>query len=370
MKKKESMGVQQVICMKGGVGEGSYARNSKSQAALLSKSMPLLEQAVLDLCCTTLPESVAIADLGCSSGPNTFFAVSEIMTIIYKRCRQLGRSPPGFWVFLNDLPGNDFNAVFKSLPAFREKMKEENGEEFGPCHVAAVPGSFYHKLFPSRRLHFVHSSCSLHWLSQVPPELLNKQITNKGKIYLSKTSSPALIDAYASQFQRDFSLFLKLRSEETVPGGRMVLSLMARRTPDPVSDESCLLWDLLAQALQGLVSEGLIAEEKLDSYNAPYYQPYTEDLETEIENDGSFSINGLEIMVLPWDSASGGQNYDRPTTAQKIAKSMKAVQEPMLASHFGAEIMDPLFKRLMEIIAADTREVEHVSVLVSMTRKA
>ena len=29
--KKESMGVQQVICMKGGVGEGSYARNSKSQ---------------------------------------------------------------------------------------------------------------------------------------------------------------------------------------------------------------------------------------------------------------------------------------------------------------------------------------------------
>ena len=248
--------------------------------------MPLLEQAVLDLCCTTLPESVAIADLGCSSGPNTFFAVSEIMTIIYRRCRQLGRSPPGFWVFLNDLPGNDFNAVFKSLPTFHEKMKEENGEEFGPCHVAAVPGSFYHKLFPSRRLHFVHSSCSLHWLSQVsllskltqketvpynvdslfllgftlilsqvPPELLNKQITNKGKIYLSKTSSPALIDAYASQFQRDFSLFLKLRSEETVPGGRMVLSLMARRTPDPVSDESCLLWDLLAQALQGLVSE-------------------------------------------------------------------------------------------------------------------
>ena len=116
--------------------------------------------------------------------------------------------------------------------------------------------------------------------------------------------------------------------------------------------------------------QGLIAEEKLDSYNAPYYQPYTEDLETGIENDGSFSINGLEIMVLPWDSASGGQNYDRPTTAQKIAKSMKAVQEPMLASHFGAEIMDPLFKRLMEIIAADTREVEHVSVLVSMTRKA
>ena len=130
-------------------------------------SMPLLEQAVLDLCCTTLPESVAIADLGCSSGPNTFCAVSEIVTIIYKRCCQLGRSPPRFWVFSNDLPWNDFNSVFKSLPAFHERMRVKNGEEFGPCHVAAVPASFYHKLAPPRTLQFVYSACSLHWLSQV-----------------------------------------------------------------------------------------------------------------------------------------------------------------------------------------------------------
>lgn len=89
----------------------------------------------------------------------------------------------------------------------------------------------------------------------------------------------------------------------------------------------------------------------------------------EIESEGSFSIEGLEIMVLPWDSASGGQNYDRTTTAEKLAKSIRAVQEPMLASHFGEEIMDLLFKRFTEIIAADTREVEHVAVLVSVTRK-
>lgn len=137
------------------------------QRALLSKSVPLLEQTVLDLCCTTLPDTIAIADLGCSSGPNTFFAVSKILTIIAKRHRQLGRPTPGFWVFLNDLPGNDFNSVFKSLPTFHDKMRIENGDEFGPCYVAAVPGSFYHRLFPSRSLHFLHSSCSLHWLSQV-----------------------------------------------------------------------------------------------------------------------------------------------------------------------------------------------------------
>ena len=230
-------------------------------------------------------------------------------------------------------------------------------------------------------------------LSQVPPELLNKQISNKGKIYLSKSSSPPLIDAYAAQFQRDFSLFLRLRVEEIVPGGRMVLTFKARRTPDPVPAESYLSRDQLAQALQELVSEvcvlhfflphlklkhrhnescfrqGLIAEEKLDSDNVPYYEPYTEDIVTEIEKEGSFGIKGLEIMALPWDSLNGGQNYDRPTSAQKLAKAIRAVHEPMLASHFGAEVMNPLFKRPMEIIAADTREVEHVAVLVSTTRK-
>ena len=129
--------------------------------------MLVFKQAVLDFCCTNLPQTVTIADLGCSSGPNTFYAVSEITSIIYKRCCQLGRSAPEFRLFLNDLPGNDFNTIFQSLPAFQEKLQEDNGPQFGTLYIAGVPGSFYGRLFPSKTLHFVHSSSSLHWLSQV-----------------------------------------------------------------------------------------------------------------------------------------------------------------------------------------------------------
>ena len=82
-------------------------------------------------------------------------------------------------------------------------------------------------------------------------------------------------------------------------------------------------------------------------------------------------MDGVEIMVLPWDSTSDGViNYDRTTIAHKLSKSIRAVQEPMLATHFGPDIMDPLFQRFMQIIAADSREVEHVALLVSLTRKA
>ena len=108
-----------------------------------------------------------IADLGCSSGANTFLVISEIIDTIHGLCQQNKQKEPEFSVSLNDLPENDFNSIFKSLPAFYEKLKKEKGDMFGPCLVSGVAGSFYGRLFPSNSLHFVHSSYSVHWLSQV-----------------------------------------------------------------------------------------------------------------------------------------------------------------------------------------------------------
>ncbi|KAK8669746.1 hypothetical protein V6N13_107170 [Hibiscus sabdariffa] len=226
------------------IGEGNQApKIKKMETTCSSLSLSMLRQAVLDFCCTDLPGTVTIVDLGCSSGPNAFYAVSKIVNVMYKRCCELGRSEPEFRVFLNDLPGNDFNTIFQSLPAFQEKLQEGNGPKFEPLYVAGVPGSFYGRLFPSKTLHFVHSSSSLHWLSQVTPELIDRErpLINKGKIFISRTSPLAVIDSYATQFRNDFSLFLKLRSKEIAPKGRMVLTLRGRRTPDPTPDESCLL---------------------------------------------------------------------------------------------------------------------------------
>ncbi|KAG8660029.1 hypothetical protein MANES_02G107100v8 [Manihot esculenta] len=351
--------MQQILSMKGGVGEESYANNSKSQA-------------VLDFCDTNLAECVTIADLGCSSGPNSLFAIAEITSIIHKRFSQLGRSSPEFCVFLNDLPGNDFNTVFKSLPVFHEKMRAENGQDFGPCYFSGTPGSFYGRLFPSSSLHFVHSASSLHWLSQVPPQLSDKTnpLINKGKIYISNTSPPDVINAYKAQFQRDFSSFLEARSKEVVPGGHMVLMFKGRRLADPSPYESCLLWDYLGQAFQDLVSKGIIEEQKLDTYNTPYYEPYTEDIKAEIEKEGSFALDRLATIVLPWDGCNGGVKCDRATTARNMGNAIRAVNESMIRNHFGDEIMDCLFQSFTEIMATDTREAEHVSLVVSVIRKA
>ena len=122
---------------------------------------------MVGILCNNFPDSLGIADLGCSSGPNTLTVICDIIDIVHATSFRLGRPIPEFRVSLNDLPGNDFNDLFKSLPEFYNKLKREKGGGFDRCFIAGVPGSFYGRLFPNKSLHFVHSSSSLHWLSQV-----------------------------------------------------------------------------------------------------------------------------------------------------------------------------------------------------------
>ncbi|KAJ6736297.1 JASMONATE O-METHYLTRANSFERASE-LIKE [Salix viminalis] len=372
------MEVMRVLRMNKGDDENSYAKNSKVQSKMISLGKRINEEAIMQMLCTNIPDIMGIADLGCSSGPNSLSLISEIIDMIYAKCRDLGRPTPELKVFLNDLPCNDFNSIFGSLPAFYDELRKEKGSEFGPCFVSATPGSFYGRLFPSRSLHCVHSSSSLHWLSQVPPGLessARRRTTtmNKGKIYISKSSSHGVLEAYSLQFQTDFSSFLKSRSKEIAAGGCMLLSLMGRRSPDPTTDDSCYHWELLAQALMSMVSEGLVEEEKVDSFNAPYYGPCVEEIKTEIEKEGSFIVSRLETFQIEWDGGvdDAGTTFGAQSRGQRVAKTIRAVVESMLEFHFGKDIMDELFKRYGETVEdyLSKTGTKYTNLVISMVRK-
>ncbi|KAK1298678.1 Jasmonate O-methyltransferase [Acorus calamus] len=297
------------------------------------------------------------------------------MDFVDQKRRQLGRTSPEFHCFLNDLPGNDFNTVFKGLPVFYEKLKAEKGSDFGPCFIAGVPGSFYGRLFPRSSLHLVVSSTSLHWLSQVPVGLhsgTNAHL-NKGKLYISKTSPPHVLRSYLDQFQLDFSTFLMSRSQEIIIGGRMVLTLIGRKSANPSSEECCFQWDLLANALMDMVHEGLIEEEKVDSLNVPFYSPSPEELMHIIEMEGSFGVNHLETIEVEFNTSNDNDDANDDTKGQQVAKSFRVVIEPMLSEHFGSGgIMDDLFYRYGEQLQeyfTHNKEAKLINVLVSMVRK-
>ena len=110
------------------------------------------------------PAKIVIADLGCSSGPNTLLVVSGVIGMI-STSGYLEKTELQF--FLNDLPGNDFNYVFRSLQQLKQLADRKERLLEPPYYIAGLPGSFYTRLFPCQSVHLFHCSYALMWRSKV-----------------------------------------------------------------------------------------------------------------------------------------------------------------------------------------------------------
>lgn len=219
-------------------------------------------EAIQQVFITKKPKSLGIADLGCASGPNALSIIKQVVEAVENASRAIQQPPPEFRIYLNDLHTNDFNTIFQGLP---DLYKELDRATKPPLYIAACPGTFYGRLFPDHSLHFVYSSNSLHWLSMVPRGIYDEEgrSMNGKSIYISGRSPPAVRRAYLQQFQEDFSLFLKSRSQELVPGGRMLLVMLGRIASDHARCANSFLWELLYQSLAHLVAQVYISIHQL-----------------------------------------------------------------------------------------------------------
>lgn len=207
----------------------------------------IIEKLDLEVCVSSGPATICLADLGCSVGPNTFIAMQNAIHAIQKNLTSKGllTEMPEFQVFFNDHAANDFNTLFKSLPPER------------PYYAAGVPGSFHRRLFPKSSLHFVHSQYALQWLSKTPDALLdrNSPAWNKGKIHCTNASE-AVCNAYAGQFSKDMEGFLKSRAEEIAVGGLVVLTMPGKPDDVPYSNiPVCVMYDFIGLSLMDMAKE-------------------------------------------------------------------------------------------------------------------
>ncbi|KAL3695091.1 hypothetical protein R1sor_008742 [Riccia sorocarpa] len=126
--------------------------------------------------------------------------------------------------------------------------------------LAAVPGSFYHRLFPKATMNIIMSSLTIHWLSQIPISVKDKASPayNGGHTELHR-SSLATVQSYAEQAEKDFDDFLSARADE-----------------------------------------GFVSEELRDDYNDPRYAHTLEEVNKQLEKHKSvFDIEKQEIVH--WD---------------------------------------------------------------------
>jgi len=176
-----------------------------------------------------------------------------------------------------------------------------------------------------------------------------------------------ILEAYAHQFKKDFTLFLELRAKELVPGGRLVISLPGRRS-DEVSSKSIHLWETLAQILRVMALEGVIDKAKYDSFYVPMYGPSDQDLREFIQYEGSFLINEMH-----WHDLLSGFDNALITTSW-FANHMRAAYEPIVVQHFG-EVMDDFVMTAERHWSKKGSMIDELSrssiklIIISLTRK-
>ncbi|KAJ1259227.1 hypothetical protein BS78_10G138300 [Paspalum vaginatum] len=354
-----------------GEGETSYINNSRLQRKALFETKRVLQKAVTRLCSAVQPPgNLVVADLGCSSGENTLIFVSEVIDA-------MRGYPLEVQFFLNDLPGNDFNYIFRSLENFKKSAAAEHqGGTPPPFYISGLPGSYYTRLFPSQSVHLFHSSYCLHWRSQ-PPHGLDvnaKTYLNKGNIYIAKTTPLSVVKLYQDQFQMDLLLFLRLRYEELVSGGQMVLTFLGRKNEDVYEGDLNHLVGLLAQSVQSLVHKGLAQVEKLDAFNLPVYGPSVDEVKAVVRESELFDINSVKLFESNWDpyDDSEGQGVQHSIqSGVNVAKSIRAVMEPLFSSHFGGSVLDELFKEYARSVAKhlESEKTMYSVIVLSLQRR-
>ncbi|GLU08985.1 hypothetical protein SLE2022_258660 [Rubroshorea leprosula] len=204
-----------------GHGDSSYDRNSYYQRECANLQKGKIEEVIkeeLDLKkFSSNSNTIRIADLGCSIGPNTFIAMHDVVEAM-KQKLQSQLSPSSkmfeFQVFFNDQPPNDFNTLFTSLPKER------------PYFAVGVPASFHGRFFPESSVHFAYAAHALNLISKAPEEPLDKKSLAWNKRRVHYTNAPKeVVDAYKRQFFEDTNNFLNAREKEIVAGGMIVLIL-------------------------------------------------------------------------------------------------------------------------------------------------
>ncbi|XVF24053.1 hypothetical protein REPUB_Repub13aG0093500 [Reevesia pubescens] len=359
------MEVKEILFMNKGEGENSYVKTAGLTLKVAAMTQPILQKAAQSVVAensSTQHEVFNVADLGCALGPQALEFMSTMIDCIVQKCNGLKSQVPEIQFYLNDLPGNDFNTLFKELSDLQDKFKNISWFAIG------VPGSFHGRLFPRNSINLVHSCFSVHWLSKAP-KITNEGglPLNKGKIYISKTSPLGVRKAYLSQFEEDFVSLLKFRSQELAPNGRMVLIFNGRQFADPTNKDSCYTWDLLAESLSYLVSEGLIDEEKLDSFNVPYYNPSEEEVQYVVDKEGSMETEFIDTIAVE----IGGKNLW--SSPELRIKGYRCFSESILAYQFGEEVMDKLFNKAEQILIEDYKKgneaTKNVSIVVVLKKK-
>ncbi|MCO5564757.1 hypothetical protein L7F22_018425 [Adiantum nelumboides] len=379
------MSNKNTVHMTGGTGIGSYNEFSMSLESNVNEFFwPKLSHAIATACSKQQQKQpiivpgirdavcFAMADFGCACAWNTINSMHFMAKCV---ADHLGNpnSPANlkveqqlhFQAFFNDLASNDFNTLFTLLSSSQGPATQAAGDGF---HFMAcgLPGSFYSCLFPSGSLHFGLCTLALHNLSQVPDAVQdpNSSAFNENGVWILEGCKTETTMAYKHQFHKDFTCFLRHRSQELVAGGLLFCVMIAASSAGATSTHPKVdhnhLYTNLQVAWKQLISEGLLEQNSLDAFNLPLFFPTIDQVEEVVCDDVELQA-GLEVIEVQYveierapahvwmeSAAADGQTWGR--TCETMARNFVG---SLIQAHLGLEKFELLMGRLRHVAGAD-----------------
>ncbi|ESQ28707.1 hypothetical protein EUTSA_v10018785mg [Eutrema salsugineum] len=324
--------------MIGGEGPESYNQHSSYQRALLEAAKEKMNEAIsAKLSLDLISDRFSVADFGCASGPNTFVAVQNIIDAVEDKYRkETGQNPADnieFQVLFNDFTTNDFNTLFQSLPQGRR------------YYSAGVPGSFFERVLPKQSFHIGVINYAFHFTSKIPKGITDRDSPSWNRDMHCTGFNEAVKKAYLDQYSADTKELLDARAEELVPEGLMLIFGSCLRDGVKMSETSKgIVMDFIGDSFNDLAQQGVIEQDKVDSFSTPLYIAEEGEIRQIIKENGKFTIEAFEDIIHP--------NSEFPLDPKILAISFRASYGAFLAAHFGADVM----RKAFELVEVKARE--------------
>ncbi|MEM9633710.1 MAG: hypothetical protein AAGA50_20420 [Pseudomonadota bacterium] len=352
----------------GMIGGGFYDANSATQWNAIETVLPMLDEAVADLPLDGAGP-VTLADFGCAEGHNSIAVMARALETFRSR------SARPVQTVHSDLPTNDFSQLFAHL-------RPDGHSVFGgdQTYSAVVGGSMYDQLLPDQSVHLATTFNAIGFLSRRPLDELpgyifpNGPSAQRANGYVSEADR----QAFAEQANQDVVQYLKVRAQELVPGGKLLVQVFGASQEARTCDG---IYDLLNDAVLAFVETGEISRKTYDHYYQPVYLRQLDELTAPVLDTASsvsqlYTLNGSKSyeITVPFN-----EQYRIDGDLERYAKDyvnfFRAFTEAVLRNALPDtpqrnDLVNRIFQRAEEILKSDpgSYPFRYIAIAMLLTR--
>ena len=300
-------------------GGGYYDAHSEYQGRVAASGSEQLAALISEMSVAGA-DPFTIVDYGCSEGANSVAAIAAALRAL----RQL--SPDTMAVAVhNDLPTNDFNALFQNLVHREDTYLNIAGGRVFPMASAT---SFYDPVVPPGTAQLGVSFSAAHWLREDPAASVT------GSFLIADATGGARA-ALTRQADTDWTNFLAMRASDLAVGGVLFVQMIGSEGPAGIGQRvtAARLLRAMYDVASDMADAGRLRREALHRYVFPTYMRTVAEAVAPLDRQGSpvhgaFRVNVAQVdpVVNPYYEVYR-KSGDRDEYAKRYIAFVRAFSE-------------------------------------------